>query len=85
MTIVGPLVARSLDATGSAPSQRLVRNEIGKTVQPAPGFRKVGELIERATAAHRERSERPATDDAERSDDPDQERVNGHQLQPIGA
>lgn len=85
MTIAGPLVARSLAATGAAPSQRSVRNEIEKHVQPAPGFKKVGELIERATAAHRERSERPATDDSERSDDPDRERINGHSHDLIGA
>lgn len=85
MAIVAPIVARSIDATGAAPSQRSVRNAIEARVQPAPGFKKVGELIERATAAHRERSERPATDDAERSDDPDRAPINGNHHELIGA
>lgn len=77
MRIVEPLVAQSLAATGTAPSQRSMREAIAAKVQPAPGFKKVGELIQRATEAHRERTERAATDDAERSDDPDRERING--------
>lgn len=85
MAIVAPLVARSLDATGAAPSQRSVRNAIEAKVQPAPGFKKVGELIQRATEAHRERSERAATDDADRSDDPDRDRINGRTPDLIGA
>lgn len=77
MRIVQPLVAESIAATGAAPSQRSVRTAIEAKVQPAPGFKKVGELIRRATEAHRERSAQTATDDAERSDDPDREHING--------